>query len=130
MIDLLKEGARFGIVGLIATALHVAVAWTLNHVAGAGPYAANAMAWMIAFVFAYLGHFYWTFGRSGNHRRHQLRFTVVSAAGFGMNNVVIWLVVDQLGLSFDVALVAILVVVPPASWVLSRLWAFRAPEAR
>lgn len=127
-VELVQQGARFGIVGLVATLLHMAVAWTVNRL-GVTPYAANALGFAAGFVIAYLGHFYWTFGRRGNHLRHQLRFIVVSAVSFALGNGVIWLVVDRLGLSFDLALVVIVLVVPPTSWMLSRVWAFRAPES-
>ena len=66
MIELFKEGMRFGIVGVFATIVHVAAAWIANHFGGAAPYAANALGWIFAIIVGYLGHFYWTFGRRGN----------------------------------------------------------------
>ncbi len=123
----LRQIARFGTVGVGATLVHLAVAWLANHVADLAPYTANAVGFAAAFTLSYLGHFFWTFGRRQGHRRHLPRFLVVSAAGYGLTNLIVWLVVGQLGHPFDAALVVILFTVPPATWALSRIWAFRVP---
>ena len=120
-----RQAARFGIVGIAATVTHVAIAWCANHLAGLVPYLANSLGFGIAFAVSYLGHFYWTFRRRDGHLKAQVRFAVVAGTGFALNNVIIWVTVDRLGLSFDLALVLIVLLVPPATWLLSRLWAFR-----
>ena len=122
--DLLRQGARFGVVGLIATLVHLAVAWVANQWFGFGEYMANGTGFAIAFVFSYLGHFYWTFQKQSDHQRSLARFLVVAGCGYALSNLVVWIVVQRLGQPFEVALLGILLVVPVSTWVISRLWAF------
>lgn len=125
MNDLLAQAARFGIVGLAATLVHLAVAWLAHHLAGLVPLAANTLGFLSAFAFSYLGHFYWTFGQRTGHPVRLPRFLVVSATGFALTNLITWVTTSFAGASFDLALVIILVAVPLTTWTLSRLWAFR-----
>ena len=100
MIATLLQLARFGSTGVAATLLHILVAFAAAKGPGFEPYAANACGFASAFVLSYLGHFYWTFGHREGHRRYLGRFLVLSVCGYGLSNLVIWLVVDRLGLSF------------------------------
>lgn len=125
--DILGQLVRFGLVGLGGTLIHLAVAWMANRWGGIAPYTANFAGFAAAFTWSYLGHFYWTFGRRSAHGRHLSRFLVVALAGYGLTNLVIWIVVTRLGHPFEAALGVILIVVPTSTWLLSRIWAFRAP---
>ena len=124
MRALLAQLARFGLVGVAATLLHVLVAW-LAHKAGAAAFLANALGFVTAFACSYLGHFYWTFGQRAGHETRLPRFLVVSGVGFGLTNLIVWLVAERGGHGFETALLAILFVVPACTWALSRLWVFR-----
>lgn len=109
----------------MATAVHLVVAWVAHHLGGFAPLWANAAGFAIAFLASYLGHFYWTFKSTAGHAASLPRFLVVAAAGFALSNLVTWGTI-RAGYSFDIALVSILFTVPPTTWVLSRLWAFRS----
>jgi putative flippase GtrA len=124
LIATLLQLARFGSTGVAATLLHILVAFAAAKGPGFEPYAANACGFASAFVLSYLGHFYWTFGHREGHRRYLGRFLVLSVCGYGLSNLVIWLVVDRLGLSFLLALPWIAIVVPAFTFVSSKYWAF------
>lgn len=124
MKDLIRQGARFGLVGLGATLVHLAVAWIASHWIGLGDYIANGAGFVVAFWVSYFGHSHWTFEQERRDRRSLLRFVVVALLGYAMSNVIVWLVTDVFEASFDMALVAILFVVPPTTWIISRIWAF------
>ena len=128
MNGILGQGLRFGLVGLSATLVHLTVAWIANQWAGFGAYTANGIGFLMAFAFSYLGHFYWTFARQSQHQRSLARFLVVAGFGYAITNVIVWLVTDILGRPFEWALLGILLVVPPTTWLISRLWAF-APKS-
>lgn len=119
---------RFGAIGILATVIHMAGAWASYHGFGLMPYAANLVGFAAAFLASYVGHFFWTFRMSGGHQQALPRFLVVSVGCYLMSNVLVWLIVARLMLSFDVALVAILLMLPVTSFTLNRLWAFRAEE--
>ena len=122
----IQEFMRFGAVGAGATLVHLIVAWLANRLGGLPPYFANACGFAVAFSFSYLGHFYWTFGRQAGHARHLPRFLIVAGFGYALSNVIIWAVVDRAGWPFEAALGVMLVAVPTTTWLLSRIWAFRA----
>ena len=122
--DLVLQGLRFGTVGLWATAVYTLSA-TIAHAIGATPSLANALGYAIATAVSFLGHFYWTFGKSTGHGRALRRFLMVSGSGFLLSAVIMKLAAEILGAPFWVALTAIIAVVPAVSWVLGRYWAFR-----
>ena len=126
MNPLLREGLRFASVGIGATLVHLAIAWLANRGAGLSPFAANACGFVAAFTLSYLGHFYWTFAREAGHSRHLPRFVVVAGIGYLLTNLIVWAVTIRGGYAFEAALVVILLAVPPSTWLLSRIWAFRA----
>jgi putative flippase GtrA len=123
--DLIREVMRFGTVGAGATLVHLIVAWIANRAGGAPPFAANACGFVAAFTLSYLGHFYWTFGRQAGHARHLPRFVIVASFGYALTNLIIWIVTATAGYPFEASLGVILVAVPSATWLLSRIWAFR-----
>lgn len=127
MKDLLREALRFASVGAGATLVHLGVAWIANRLLHVPPYGANACGFVAAFSLSYLGHFYWTFARQSGHAHHLPRFVIVALCGYALTNVIVWAVTDRGGYAFEVSLAVILVAVPASTWVLSRLWAFRAP---
>lgn len=126
MSTLLREIGRFATVGFGATLVHLGVAWLAAKVGGLDPIVANACGFVAAFALSYLGHFYWTFGGPAGHRRHLPRFMIVSGIGYVLTNIIVWLVTVRGGYPFEVALLAILAIVPASTWTLSRIWAFRA----
>lgn len=128
MKQLLGEMVRFGLVGLGATAVHLGVAWIAYRLAGVPPYWANGIAFSIAFGVSYLGHSSWTFGRRGAHARSLPRFLIIALIGYALSNVLIWLIVTELGRPFEIALLGILFVVPASTWLMARFWAFRHPS--
>lgn len=125
MTGVAAQIGRFGVVGIIATLVHLAVAWMAARLFGAPPFLANAAGFAAAFACSYLGHFYWTFGQRAGHVARLPRFLIVSGTGFAMTNLVVWLVVKVAEQPFEVALAGILFVVPLTTWLLSRHWAFR-----
>ncbi|MEM7058257.1 MAG: GtrA family protein [Pseudomonadota bacterium] len=124
MKELLRQGARFGAVGIFATILHLAAAWAANRWFGLGEYAANGVGFAVSFSFSYLGHFYWTFAQQSEHQRSLARFLVVAGIGYAITNLIVWVVTDALDQPFELALLGILLVVPPTTWMISRIWAF------
>ena len=115
---------RFGTVGLWATAVYTLVA-ALAHATGGPPSLANVLGYAIATAVSFLGHFYWTFGKSTGHARALLRFPVSSGCGFLLSAAIMHLMTTTLAAPFWAGLAAIIAVVPAVSWALGRFWAFR-----
>lgn len=111
---------RFGVVGVAASALHIATAaallifWPLI-----AELWANLAAYSVAFTASLLGHQYFTF------RRHaQLsRFLAMSLCGFALNNGVLVIALWG-GLAGMWAIIPAVLVAASSSYLLSRVWVF------
>lgn len=115
---------RFSVVGLFATVTHVAIAFFTQRALGAAPVTANAVGFACAFLISYFGHHRWTFARRGNHRTHLRRFLAVSLIAYLVSHLITIAVTGWFGLSYEMALAAILVAVPATTYLASNFWAF------
>ena len=121
----------FALVGGLATAAHVGLALFANTRLDAGPLAANLVGYVGAVLVSYAGNARLTFRRRVFDRAQFLRFSTVSLAGLGLGQALTYVATDAMGLPFQVALVAVVVIVPAFTFVASRLWAFAvAAESR
>lgn len=130
----LRQIVRFGLVGGLATLLHVGVFVSLADGAGFHPQMANLLAWLAAFALSFLGHFHWTFrespGRPTRRARDALvRFLGVSLFGLVLNSGIVVVVVDVSGGSNAMAALLMATVVPTILFAINRYWAFSgAPQ--
>lgn len=120
---------RFGVVGIIATLVHMGGAGLLVGYQLAGVFSANLIAYLIAFWIAFSGHFFWTFQGRTDYRTAIQRYFVISASAFAINNILLIGLV-RYGLLSEVTNVVLAAgVVPVISYITSRLWGFRQKKA-
>jgi len=124
--NLLGQISRFMIIGVAASVVHVATASSFFYGMGTLPLSANFIGFLAAWILSFVGHYFWTFDKASTMRLAMPRFFLVSVLGLGLNQVIVWLVVNQLGKSFALAMIIVVLVIPATSFVLSKLWAFRA----
>ncbi len=130
-IEVLQQALRFGLVGLLATGLHVGVFITLIEWAGFTPLLSNLWAWLLAFGLSFFGHFHWTFAHDASNRtaRDALpRFLLVSLFGLGLNSCIVILVVNLADWPYGFAAALMATVVPATLFVISKWWAFARPS--
>lgn len=121
----LLVASRFGLVGLAATAVHLAIV-TLLIRAGVAPLLANLLAFLGAFGVSFCGHYFWTFRSSAGIARAVLRFFLIAVGGFLINSALLALLLHWTTLeNTTCALIAVLIV-PVLSFFASRLWGFKA----
>lgn len=122
------QGVRFIAVGTTAAAVHWGVVRAAVESMGLAPLSANVLGWMIAFVVSFSGHRLWTFGATTGVGTGQSlwRFALVSGVGFAVNEACYAAVLRAGGLRYDVALGVVLVGLAVGTFVVSRLWVFRA----
>jgi putative flippase GtrA len=128
------EGAKFGGVGLLSTAVHVMIFsaaiefWSIEQMK------ANLIAFGFAFWVSLFGHFYWTFASGDEGRRNLkgagVRFLVVALVGLALNSLVVYVVESMYGLPYVYATIGMIFVVPVVLFLLSRFWAFTAVARR
>lgn len=120
---LLGQITRFACVGVAATLTHVGVALAVAWVFVLSPLQANFLGFCVAVLVSYWGHLRVTFRMANPQRRHLFRFSVLSLASLGVSSA-ITAAVTSFGASMTVAMGAVGVVVPVASFFAARLWAF------
>lgn len=117
--------SRFGLVGLAATTVHLAIISLLIRL-GLAPLLANLVAFLCAFGVSFCGHYFWTFRSATGITRAVLRFFLIAVGGFLINSVLLALLLHWTSLgSTTCALIAVLVV-PVLSFLASKFWGFAA----
>jgi putative flippase GtrA len=114
---------RFGVSGVISTAVHVIVAITLIEALGAGSVLANAIAFCTATPCSYLLNTLWSFS-ARVHRTSLARFVSVSVFGLLLTTAVAR-TVEWLGGNHWMGIAAVVLIVPPTTFLLHRYWTYR-----
>lgn len=131
LFRLAVQYAKFGTVGLSATAVHVLAFTLLIELAGWMPLLANLASFSVAVLVSFLGHFHWTFRPGGGaaRRRHASstalsRFAVVALTGLCLNSLAVHVVVNVLVLPYAIAIAVMVFFVPVVLFAMNKLWAF------
>lgn len=117
--------ARFGVVGLAATALHIGVVWILLSHTALPALLANLIAFLCAFGISFTGNYIWTFSAPGSPGRAMRRFFLISLAAFIANSMLLAAILAGGWLSPRLAAVASASMAPSITFLASRLWGFR-----
>lgn len=128
LLRLVLQFGKFGVVGVMATAVHFSVVVALVEWIGMPPLPANALAYGIAFAVSWVGSSRWTFRGARTVRGAVPRFLCVSLLGLALNQAVNALVIYGFGGHYLAGLAAALVIVPVVTFTLNRAFVF--PQAR
>ena len=118
--------ARFGLVGVGATATHMLVAAALITHLKLNPFVANSAAFIVAFFISFLGHYFWSFQSKAQSANQALKkFFLIAAGGFGFNTLVLAALLKS-GITTPLSSTMIAIgVVPVITFIASRFWAFK-----
>lgn len=121
---------RFGIVGVGATATHYAIALSIVAVAGLPAQIAHVMGFLGAMPVSFLGHFHWTFRSRARYWRAAQRFVAVAVAAFVLSAVLLETLTRLTAWHAAASILFSVLLIPIASYILNRVFVFRAPGAR
>lgn len=124
-IGIVSRVWRFGVVGVVATLVHVAVGMGLHHGAGTSPLWANGVAFTVAVVVSFLGQTRLTFPEATADRSAFLRFFAVALLGFSLNQLVVWVVTGPFAGPYWIGLAIVVSTVPVVTFLSLRYWALR-----
>lgn len=124
LVELFIMG-RFTLVGILATILHISIAWLLIAHAGLYPLIANFLAFLGAFMLSFSGHYYWTFYSRANRTQALRRFFVISGTAFLVNNIVLAGLLRADFITPVLATICAAFLIPVFTYILSRLWVFQ-----
>lgn len=116
---------RFGLVGALATTVHIVTVWLLLTRFAINPIWANTLAFLTAFWFSFAGNYLWTFRSLGNLRRAIFRFFVIAVSAFVANSLLLAFLVNKGWFSPVVSAVFSSSITPIVSFLASRFWAFK-----
>ena len=116
---------RFGIVGLIATAVHLVVVWILIEVTTLPTLIANTFAFITAFVVSFSGHYLWTFSNQGRMSEALIKFLLISLSGFSANSFILAGLLHVEWFSPSMSSTLAVAAVPVITFFSSRLWGFK-----
>lgn len=126
---LLEQAVKFGMVGGLATVVHLSLFVLCIEWVGMEPFWANFPAFAVALVTGFAGHLRWTFVR--RHRTDAnpwpfafAKFAATAIFGLLLNSLIVLGIVDTLGLNYGVAMVLMATATPAVVFVLSKFWAF------
>lgn len=85
MTSLLRQGLRFGTVGLLNTASGLATIFALMFFAGANAIVANVVGYAVGFASGYILNRHWTFSSAGQTDGQLLRYVAVAFIAYMMN---------------------------------------------
>lgn len=119
--------SRFLVIGVLAAGVHWSVVVGLVEGWRWQPWLANPVGWIVAFGVSLVGHHRWTFAdRTVPWGRAAWRHFVLSSSGFCINELAYVLALRQGYLSYQWALVGVLLMVAAVTYLLGKAWAFAA----
>lgn len=123
MSRLRGEVVRFILVGAAASGTHFAIGLALNQLAHVVAWQANIVAFLGALGVSYLGNTLFTFGVEARRAGAFARFFAMSAAAFALNQGLVWTLTGPAHWPYWAALMVVLAVVPPITFLVSKHWA-------
>jgi putative flippase GtrA len=123
---LAKQVLKYASVGSVATALHVCIAVVLNSGFAVSALWANFYAYLCSAIFSYIGNWLWTFDSQGSAAETLPRFIVLNLACFGVNQAIVYAIVEQAHLPMVMAMLPVVAVIPAISFWMSRTRIFVA----
>jgi putative flippase GtrA len=121
--------ARFAVAGGLTTALYTLVYSPLAGLGITSEQVANLAGYLVAMASGYLLHSRWSFrGHGAEAKDTSWKFFLVSLFSYGANTFWVWLLTDDAVLAgpWWWPLLPVLFVTPLATFLLNRLWVFRA----
>jgi putative flippase GtrA len=119
---------RFGIVGVMATLVHLFVFWVLLNHSNLPTLITNALAFSTGFGVSFSGHYFWTFQNPGDPGRAIRRFLLISSGGFTTNTLFLAAMLRIGWISPFASAIVSVAIIPLVTFLASRLWGFSGAQ--
>jgi len=120
-----RRAVRYGVAGVAATVLYLAVVAALVELGWLGPVVAAAAATAVVIIFSYTVNRAWIFPTDRSHASAFTRFVLASGLSMALNTGLMHLAVHILGWPYWAGLGLATVVVPPTNFLVNHYWSFR-----
>jgi len=123
--ELAGQMLRYGVTGIGLAALYAAIYWAGATLLAMPAQLANGAGFVAALVAGYILHSQWSFRGHGRRSGWSWsRFLVVNFAGYLLNCLWVWLIVDELARPIALSIVPIVTLTPLFTFLLNRRWTF------
>lgn len=123
-VELFKQLIKFGIVGVISTLLDYGLMLFFKEVCGIHYLVSSTLSYGISLVFNYLASMKYVF--HGKEEVSKVRefviFTVLCLVGMGLNQLILWLIVEFAGIDYRISKVLATIVVMVWNFVTRKLF--------
>jgi putative flippase GtrA len=127
--SVIREINVFAVVGATSTAINYVGALAAQHLLRLGPLPAGVVGYALAVGVSYFGNSLLTFRRPAIHGPQFARFAAISLVGLAINLGLVFFGAHVMGWPLWQALIPVVLIVPAATFVMSKFWAFREVEA-
>ena len=132
-LKLIFQYAKFGVVGVLATLVHIGMFVTLIETFRVWELLSNFIAYCTALGVSFFGHSYWTFKADPSKDNDKgltkqnsfIRFWVVSLSGLVINTMIVFLVTETWQASYYYAIALMVTVTPLFVFTVSKVWVFK-----
>lgn len=123
-MELLKQLIKFGIVGVISTLLDYGLMILFTEVFGLYYLLSSTLSYGISLIFNYLASMKYVFQSREDVSRLKefLIFTVLCLMGMGINQLMLWLIVENLGIDYRISKILATAVVMVWNFVTRKLF--------
>ena len=122
---MMNRALRYGIAGVAATVLYLAVVAALVEMGAIPPVTAAAAATCVVIVFSYAVNRAWIFPTNRSHASAFSRFALASGLSMALNTGLMHLAVHVLAWHYWTGLLLATAVVPPTNFLINQFWSFR-----
>ncbi len=124
LLELCKQIIKFGIVGVISTLLDYGLMLFFKEVCGLHYLLSSTLSYGISLIFNYLASMKYVFhGKEDQNKGKEfVIFTVLCLMGMGLNQLLLWLIVENAGLDYRIAKILATIVVMIWNFVTRKLF--------
>lgn len=124
MKKLIAQFMKFGIVGVIAFVIDYGVMIFLTEVFGVPYLISTTISFVVSVIFNYFASMRFVFKRKDDmsRRREFIIFFVLSVCGLGINDLLMWLMVDSLYIDYRLSKIVVTVVVAVWNFVTRKIF--------
>jgi putative flippase GtrA len=122
----MAEIVRFGTAGITITLAAALGYWLLTRFLGIQPNLALLLVFIVMSLIGFWAHLRFSFRKSPADHFHNFgRYFLVNTGGFALNQIFVWLLVQQLAAPLWAPIIPMVMVTPVATYLLLRNWVYR-----
>lgn len=114
----------YGAVGAVSSAIYFFCTVFFIETVGISPIISSGVAYAASFIFSFFVNHHFVFRSKKNISKTVVRFSLVSAFGFCLTTLVMFLIVEIFKIPYLYGVAVVLVVIPLSNFLLNLRWTF------